>query len=339
LQKIFKPDDYPDLLVGLGEPDDAAVYRIDDTRVVVATLDFFTPVVDNPYHYGAIAAANALSDLYAMGVDPVFALNISAMPGSLDTAIVSEIMRGGAEKVREAGAVVAGGHSIQDDEPKYGLVAFGFGEAEKLIKKTGALPGSFLIITKPLGTGVTTTALRTDEADEEDIRDVIHLMLQLNREASHVAREVGVRSGTDVSGFSLLGHAVELSEASQVQLNLYLERVPFLRGARKYAEMWKFPGGSFDNKLFFQDRTHFEDGIDETTQMMLFDAQTSGGLLLVVERDQITGFKQRAEQVGQDYWVIGEVLEGNGIHVSRKVIADFPESSDDRSLWFYRESV
>lgn len=339
MQGIFRPDDYPDLVVGLGQPDDAAVYRIDDERVIVATLDFFTPVVDDPYDYGAIAAANALSDLYAMGIEPLFALNISAMPPSLDVSIVSEIMRGGAEKVREAGAVVAGGHSIQDDEPKYGLVAIGVGEERSLIKKEGAAPGDCLVLTKPLGTGVTTTALRAGVADEAHVDEAIGWMKTLNRKAFRVARAASVKAGTDVTGFSLLGHAVELSEASGVGLRFYLEHIPFLSGAKKYADMWKFPGGSADNKLFFQDRVTFKQGIEEVSQMMLFDAQTSGGLLLAVSSDRLDTFIQHAGDEQLPYWFIGEVRTGAGIEVvDRPDANNQPDSSSSRGLWFHSAS-
>ncbi len=336
LQDIFQPDDYPDLVVGLGQPDDAAVYRIDADRVMVATLDFFTPVVDDPYDYGAIAAANALSDLYAMGVEPLLALNISAMPPSLDIQIVSEIMRGGAEKVREAGGVVAGGHSIQDDEPKYGLVAIGLGEERTLIKKEGASVGDYLVLTKPLGTGVTTTALRAGEADEEHVREVVDWMKMLNRRASKVARAAGVKAGTDVTGFSLLGHGVELSEASDVQLRFSLERIPFLSGAKKYADMWKFPGGSADNKLFFEDRVTFQSNIEEVSQMMLYDAQTSGGLLLAVSPEMLDAFIEHAGKEQLSYWFIGEVRSGSGIEVvARLESGRLPGSIDQEGIWFH----
>jgi selenide,water dikinase len=336
LQDIFEPDDYPDLIVGLGQPDDAAVFRINDQRVLVATLDFFTPVVDNPYDYGAIAAANAFSDLYAMGVDPVLALNISAMPASLDVEIVHEIMRGGAEKTREAGAVVAGGHSIQDDEPKYGLVAIGFGSEEQLIKKEGVLPGDLLVLSKPLGTGVITTALREGKAESRHVEEATHWMTRLNRAASMTARSAGVKAGTDATGFGLLGHTLEMAEASQVRVRFYLDRVPFLSGARKYAEMWTFPGGSSDNKLFFQDRVSFQSGIDDVSQMMLFDAQTSGGLLLAVSRDLVEEFGQRAQEEGLDYWVIGEALEGIGIEVRLEAGEGIPVgSAAAEGVWFH----
>jgi selenide,water dikinase len=303
---------------------------------MVATLDFFTPVVDDPYDYGAIAAANALSDLYAMGVEPLVALNISAMPPALDMQIVSEIMRGGAEKVREAGAVVAGGHSIQDDEPKYGLVAIGIGEERRLIKKDGASSGDYLVLTKPLGTGVTTTALRAGEAEETHVREAVDWMKKLNRPAAKTARAAGVKAGTDVTGFSLLGHGVELSEASAVGLRIYLDCIPFLSGAKKYADNWKFPGGSFDNRLFFQDRVTFQGKIEEVSQMMLFDAQTSGGLLLAVSPEMLDEFIHHADKEQLNYWFIGEVRSESGIEVlDRLGSRKFPDSSSVEGLWFH----
>ena len=304
--------------------------------MIVATLDFFTPVVDDAYDYGAIAAANALSDLYAMGVDPLFALNISAMPSSLDVEIVQEIMRGGAEKVREAGAVVAGGHSIQDDEPKYGLVAIGMGSESDLIQKRGAKPGDYLVLTKPLGTGVITTALRAGEALQEHVEGAVRWMSELNNRASQVARRAGAKSGTDVTGSGLLGHGVELSEASDVRLRLILDRIPFMIGARRYAQASKFPGGSTDNRLFFQDRVDFQSSVEELSQMMLFDAQTSGGLLLAVSPGQVDLFKRLAGDSEVDTWFIGEVLEGSGIEVfSETEGGGIPESSRHAGVWFY----
>ena len=304
--------------------------------MIVATLDFFTPVVDDAYDYGAIAAANALSDLYAMGVDPLFALNISAMPSSLDVEIVQEIMRGGAEKVREAGAAVAGGHSIQDEEPKYGLVAIGMGSESDLIQKRGARPGDYLVLTKPLGTGVITTALRAGEALQEHVEGAVRWMSELNNRASQVARRAGAKSGTDVTGFGLLGHGVELSEASDVRLRLILDRIPFMIGAMRYAQAWKFPGGSTDNRLFFQDRVDFQSGIEELSQMMLFDAQTSGGLLLAVSPGQVDLFKRLAGDSEVDTWFIGEVLEGSGIEVfSETEGGAIPDSSRHAGVWFH----
>lgn len=318
---MFKPEDYPDLLVGLGEPDDAAVWRLDDQRALVATTDFFTPVVDNPYDYGAIAAANALSDVYAMGARPFLALNIAAMPPDLPSEISGKIFLGGAEKAREAGVVLAGGHTIQDKEPKYGLIVLGFVDPEKMLTKSGADPGDILVISKPLGFGTTTTALKQGKADPTDVSEVVGWMKRLNKEASELALELGLRGGTDITGFSLLGHGLEMADASSARLSrpvglrFFFEKIPFTRGARRYADEFIFPGGSSDNRLYFGSRVSFASQIDEASQMLLFDAQTSGGLLLAVPADKIDALQTKAAQVGQLLWVVGEVMEKEGIEV------------------------
>ena len=303
------------MLVGLGTPDDAAVWRLDDSRDLVVTLDFFTPVVDDPYDFGAIAAANALSDLYAMGSRPLFALNVVAMPARMPAAVISSIMRGGAEKVREAGAVIAGGHSVQDDEPKYGLVAIGMVDHHQLMTKAAARAGDVLVLSKPLGTGVTTTALKRGTAREEDVQRVTDWMSRLNAGAADLAREAGVRAATDVTGFSLLGHAVEMAQASSVKLQFSLSSIPFIPGAFGYAEAGNFPGGSADNKLFFSDRVQFDEQIQELDQMLLFDAQTSGGLLLSVPEIKVPQLIESARGRSIPIWPVGRVLPGEGVAV------------------------
>jgi selenide,water dikinase len=315
VQSLFNPADYPDLLVGLGDPDDAAVWRLDDQRALVLTTDFFTPVVDDAYDYGAIAAANALSDVYAMGGQPFLALNIAALPPDLPAELVSEIMRGGAETARLAGVVIAGGHTIQDKEPKYGLVVLGFVEPARLLTKGGAQAGDTLVLSKPLGFGVTTTALKQDKADPGDVAEVVGWMKQLNKVAAALALEFGLHGGTDVTGFSLLGHGLEVAQASGVRLRFAYDKIPFTRGARRYAEEWTFPGGASDNRLYFGPHVRFAPGIDEASQMLLFDPQTSGGLLLAVPPSKLDGLLKRAAEVGQALWVIGEVVEGMGIEV------------------------
>lgn len=315
VQSLFNPADYPDLLVGLGDPDDAAVWRLDDQRALVLTTDFFTPVVDDAYDYGAIAAANALSDVYAMGGQPFLALNIAALPPDLPAELVSEIMRGGAETARLAGVVIAGGHTIQDKEPKYGLVVLGFVEPARLLTKGGAQAGDTLVLSKPLGFGVTTTALKQDKADLGDVAEVVGWMKQLNKVAAALALEFGLHGGTDVTGFSLLGHGLEVAQASGVHLRFAYDKIPFTRGARRYAEEWTFPGGASDNRLYFGPHVRFAPGIDEASQMLLFDPQTSGGLLLAVPPSKLDGLLKRAAEVGQALWVIGEVVEGMGIEV------------------------
>jgi selenide, water dikinase len=315
IENMFKPADFPDLLVGLADPDDAAVWRLDDDRALVVTADFFTPVVDNPYDYGAIAAANSLSDVYAMGGKPFLALNIAALPPGLPAGFIAEILRGGAEVAREAGVVVAGGHTVQDDEPKYGLVALGFVHPRQMITKSGARAGDLLVLTKPLGFGVTTTALKQGRADPTDVSEAVGWMKRLNRTASELALEFGLRGGTDITGYGLLGHAFELAYASGVGLRLSFGRLPFIRGARRYAHEWIFPGGSLDNRHFFGPQVRFDPAIEEVDQVLAFDAQTSGGLLLAVPPAQMEPLLARAAQAGQLLWEIGEVVPGEGIEV------------------------
>ncbi len=329
LQDIFDPTEYPDLIVGLGVPDDAAVWRLDDDRLMVVTTDFFTPVVDEPYDYGAIAAANALSDLYAMGATPFLALNIAAMPKSLPMEIVTEIMLGGAEKVREAGAVIAGGHTIKDDEPKYGLVAIGTCSMDTLMTKSEAKPGDILLLTKPLGTGVTTTALKNEKAEHEDVEQATSWMLRLNAPASEIAKKFGVRGATDITGFGLLGHALEMAQASQSALRFSLPSIPFLAGARRYADGGNLPGGSVDNRVDFGDRVTFSPAIDEMDQMLLFDAQTSGGLLLSVPEGVVSSLLKAAQDSGLSIWPIGVVEEGEGIHVESTTLVQVPSTRPD----------
>lgn len=315
MQEVFKSSDYPDLLVGLEGPDDAAVWRLDDSRALVLTTDFFTPVVDDAYDYGSIAAANSLSDIYAMGGTPFLALNIAALPPDLPTGISSDILRGGAEKAREAGVVIAGGHTVQDKEPKYGLVAIGFVDPQKMLSKSGLKVGDALVITKPLGFGVTTTALKRDQADNKDVKEVVDWMKRLNKTAGQLALEFNLRGGTDVTGFSLLGHGWEMANAAGVGLEIQFSKVPFVSGAHKYAEKGAFAGGLFDNRTFFNPHVQFDEAIGEPSQMLLFDPQTSGGLLLGVPRQKLDEFIQRAKELDQPIWTIGEVIKGTGIRV------------------------
>ena len=297
------------------EPDDAAVWRLDEERAIVVTTDFFTPVVDDAYDYGSIAAANSLSDVYAMGGKPFLALNIAALPDNLPEEISAEIIRGGAEKAREAGVVIAGGHTVQDKEPKYGLVVLGFINLRTMLTKGGLSPGDALVLTKPLGFGVTTTALKQERADPQDLAEAVAWMKQLNNRAGQLANEFGLRAGTDITGYSLLGHAMEMTEASGVSLRFRLADIPFISGARRYAEQGSFPGGAFDNKNHFAGKVEFDSSIDEPNQMLLFDPQTSGGLLLGVPQQKLEAFLARATEIDQPAWLIGVGQEGKGIEV------------------------
>jgi selenide,water dikinase len=303
-------------MVGLGEPDDAAVWRLDEERALVVTTDFFTPVVDDPYDYGAISAANSLSDIYAMGGKPFLALNVAAFPPDLPIDILTEIMRGGGEKAREAGVVIAGGHTIQDKEPKYGLIALGFLDPARMITKNGAQVGNKLVLSKPLGFGTTTTALRGGQAHPNDVAEAVKWMKRLNKSACELALEFEVHCGTDITGFSLLGHGYELTQASGVRLRLSFAKIPILDGARRYAQQWIFPGGSIDNRAYFGPHVDFSPQIDEPSQMLLFDAQTSGGLLLSVKPNDIGQMLARGKEAGQELWEIGEVIAGEGIEVT-----------------------
>lgn len=311
----FQPQEYPDLLVGLSSPDDAAVWRLDDERAIIMTTDFFTPVVDDAYDYGAIAAANSLSDVYAMGGNPFLALNIAALPPDLPAAISAAILRGGAEKAREAGVVIAGGHTVQDKEPKYGLVVLGFVDPRRMLTKGGAHVGDRLVLTKPLGFGVTTTALKREQAEDQDVAEVVAWMKRLNRTAGQLALELELSGGTDVTGYSLLGHGWEMANASGVGLKLDFERIPFVSCAMKFAAAYTFPGGASDNREFFSSHVHFAGPLNENEQMLLFDPQTSGGLLLAVPPDRLASFNQRAVELGQPVWEIGEVIPGDHIEI------------------------
>ena len=315
MENLFRETDYPDLLVGLDQPDDAAVWRLDVRRALVVTTDFFTPVVDDPYDFGSIAAANSISDVYAMGGQPFLALNVAALLPELPPEVNGEILRGGAEKAREAGVVIAGGHTIQDSEPKYGLVVLGFVNPTRMLTKGAARPGDALILTKPLGFGVTTTALKQQKASPQDVAEVVDWMKRLNKTASALAVELRLRGGTDVTGFSLLGHALEMAQASGTGLRIFAEKIPFVACAYKYAEMCTFPGGMYDNRLHFEPQVRFAAHISEETRMLLFDPQTSGGLLLAVPRRKLSDFLRRAEELNQPAWQVGKVVEGRGIEV------------------------
>jgi selenide,water dikinase len=315
LQDIFDAESFPDLLVGLREPDDAAVWRLEEDRAIAVTADFFTPVVDDAYDYGSIAAANSLSDVYAMGGQPFLALNVAALPDDLPIEISREIIRGGAEKAREAGVVIAGGHTVKDKEPKYGLVVIGFVDPRKMLNKSGLRIGDALVLTKPLGFGVTTTALKQEKANAADVLEAVDWMKRLNKSAGQLAVEFSLRGGTDITGFSLLGHGLEMAKASDVALKFDITDIPFISGARKYAEQGIFPGGAFDNKKHFEPSIEFSDNIDEPSQMLLFDPQTSGGLLLGVPKNQMESLLSRAREIGQAAWVVGSVEAGTGIQV------------------------
>jgi selenide,water dikinase len=313
---LFSTETHPEVLVGLGVADDAAVYRLNDRQAIVSSIDFFTPVVDDAYDYGAIAAANAMSDVYAMGGEVLFALNIAAFPPDMDPSLVSEVLRGGAEKVIEAGGVIAGGHTIQDEEPKYGLAVTGLVHPDRIFTKGGARPGDRLVLSKPLGTGTVSTALKQDIAQPDHVAAMIENMKHLNRCAAVAGQVVGVRAATDITGFGLLGHATEMTQAGGVRFRFWMSDIPLLPGATDYAAEWIFPGGSHNNKAHYGHLVRFDANIPEDRQMLLWDAQTSGGLLLALPAERVDDFFAECVDHEQTAWVVGEVLEGEGIEVS-----------------------
>jgi selenide,water dikinase len=315
LTEFFPLSRYPELLVGLEDYDDAAVYQLDDHTALIHTLDFFTPVVDDPYDYGAIAAANALSDIYAMGGEVLVALNICCFPQDLPESILKEIIRGGAEKVHEAGGVIAGGHTIQDKEPKYGLSVLGRIHPGKILTKSKAREGDTIVLTKPLGTGLITTAAKGDMAEPGHVDAAVKSMKQLNKTASTLIQETGVHGCTDVTGYALLGHGYEIAEKSNIRLCINVDALPILDGALQYAENSLFPAGTCRNRDYFKEHVEFAGHIDDDMQMLLFTPETSGGLLFTVSRDKVDEMKQAFLKAGEFFRIIGEVTGGHGICV------------------------
>jgi len=295
----------------VGTEDDAGVYKLTDEIAMVQTVDFFTPIVDNPYDFGAIAAANALSDLYAMGAKPLTALNLVAFPKDGPLDVLGEIMRGGAEKAQEAGVVIIGGHSIDDKEPKYGMAVTGIVHPDRMTLKGGAQAGDVLVLTKPLGTGIISTAIKVGRASSEMIATATENMKTLNKAASEAMVEAGVTGATDITGFGLLGHLHEMMHVSGKSARLTVSKVPFIEGVRQLARTC-IPGGTRANLKFVNDKVAWADGITEEEKLMLADAQTSGGLLIAVSPDRLgallSGLASRGVATRA---VIGEVVQGD----------------------------
>ncbi len=310
---MFPQADFPDVLRGLSAPDDAAVLKIDDNNALVLTADFFAPIVDDPYEFGAIAAANALSDIYAMGARPILAINLASFPDSLAPSVLSEILRGGADKVLEAGAIVAGGHTTKDDEPKYGLAVVGMVAIDQIYKNEGARVGDQLLLTKPLGTGVIATALKKGQAGDPAVRAAIDSMTRLSAGAVKALQSVdgdGVHAVTDVTGFSLMGHGHEMADLSGVALKYHMDPLPFLTGATDLASQGVSSGGLDRNREYYSQwhqQNQTNGGPEET---LIFDPQTSGGLLAAVAAEKMPEILAAFAAAGEDVWHIGEVVEG-----------------------------
>ena len=297
----------PNLLVGFDKSDDAAVYRISDTLALVQTIDFFPPIADDPYLYGQIAAANALSDIYAMGGEPKLALNVMCVPEKMDQGTVHEILRGGYDKVYEAGALIAGGHSIFDDEPKYGLSVTGFVDPEKILTNSGAREGDVLILTKPLGIGVITSGIKVDLCSADTVQRAYAQMAALNKDARDVMVQFRVHACTDVTGFGLLGHGLEMAQGSDVSLEFQVSQIPIIPQALELAAMGVLPAGMYRNRTFA--KPHVDPGATELTiQDLLYDPQTSGGLLMAVDPQDATALMEQLQKTVPDARIIGRAV-------------------------------
>jgi selenide,water dikinase len=292
--------------------EDAGVYKLTDDLAVIQTLDFFTPIVDDPYSFGQVAAANALSDVYAMGGRPLTVMNIVCFPiKTLDISILKDILRGGMEKVHEAGAIVVGGHTVEDNELKYGLSVTGTIHPAEVVLNTGAKASDRLILTKPLGTGIISTAIKGGVADASAEAEIIRSMTTLNRKAAELMQETGVHAGTDVTGFGLIGHASEMIDQSNVGIVIHANAVPFFPEARKFAEMGMIPGGLHRNRDFRAHMVTVEKSVPDYLADILFDPQTSGGLLISVSAEKADGLLGRMHREGiKEAAIIGEVVAG-----------------------------
>lgn len=298
------------LLVGIETSDDAAIYKVTDDIALIQTVDFFTPIVDDPYMFGQIAAANSLSDVYAMGGEPKIALNIVGFPNCLDPSILGDILAGGADKVKEAGAVLVGGHSVQDDEPKYGLCVSGFVHPKKIYKNYGCKPGDVLILTKQVGSGIVNTAIKAEMASAKAIKEVETAMASLNKKAKEVVDDYPVNACTDITGFGLLGHCVEMAEASEVTFELNVHDIAYFDEAEAYAKMGLVPAGAYKNRGYSEMKVEMS-RIEEHFIDLLYDPQTSGGLLLSVEPQYVEAIMEEFEKKRLDTKVsiIGTVSE------------------------------
>jgi selenide,water dikinase len=294
----------------MNRPDDAGVYRVSDSLALIQTLDFFTPVVDDPYSFGQIAAANSLSDVYAMGGEPKLAMNIICFPvGTMDVSVLEEVLRGGYDKMREAGVLLVGGHSVEDAEIKYGLSVTGFIHPDKVLRNTGAKSGDALVLTKSIGTGIISTGIKASVADSETIERVIKLMSELNRKPAEIMNKYDVHACTDVTGFGLIGHAVEMIEGTGSGIVFHAEKIPVIPEALELASMGFIPAGAYRNRDF---RITMIDnrGIDDDRLMCLFDPQTSGGLLIALPFSEAEMLVKELKEIGiGSATIIGEVID------------------------------
>jgi selenide,water dikinase len=300
-----------ELLVGIESSDDAAIYQLTDDLALVQTVDFFTPIVDDPYLFGQIAAANSLSDVYAMGGEPKTAMNIVSFWPKLGYEVLEQILKGGRDKVEEAGATIVGGHTVEDKEPKYGLAVTGLIHPQRIISNSAAKPGDLLVLTKPLGMGILATALKGGELEEKDMMDAIDSARELNAAGCRAMQETGVRACTDVTGFGFLGHLFLMLKASGTGAEIVAQNVPIWGKAIGFAEMGMVPGGAHENRDFLKGNIKFASSVDQPVQDILFDPQTSGGLVICVSPDKLDHLLSLLKEEGiQQASMVGTVNSG-----------------------------
>ena len=316
LSKLPLREHNPNLLVGLDTSDDAGVYKLTDDLALVQTVDFFTPIVDDPYSFGQVAAANAISDIYAMGGKPLTVLNIVAFPiRTLDKNVLTEILRGASDKVKEAGATLVGGHSIDDNEPKFGLAVTGLIHPQKVRTNAGAKPNDKLILTKPIGVGILTTSIKKDQLNEDEVNQVIQVMATLNKVAAETMESYDVHACTDVTGFGLLGHAFEMAKGSHVGMRIIQSQVPVLPRVRELAEAGFVPGGTKNNFAHLQGSVTYPETVDQIDRWILCDAVTSGGLLISIANNQAELLLADLLKANVDASIIGEIVANHPAHI------------------------
>ncbi len=296
-------------MIGVETSDDAAVYKINESTAIVQTLDFFTPIVDDAYTFGKIAAANSLSDVYAMGADPKIAMNILCFPNCIDPYIMGEIIRGGSDKVMEANCLLVGGHTVQDDEPKYGLSVTGFTHPDHIWSNANAKAGDVLVITKPIGMGIINTAIKGGICEKSHYKEAVEAMEMLNKDAKEAAEGLDIHSCTDITGFGLLGHLYEMAQGSNCTFEIDHNEIPFIEGTVEYSSMGLVPKGAYDNQRFVGEEVLYMDNISDTIKSILFDPQTSGGLLFSLSLEDATVLKKRLKSKSVNACIIGKVIE------------------------------
>lgn len=316
LEKIldgFEIPEHPDLLVGIKTRDDAGVFKLNDQVALVQTLDFFTPVVDDPYLYGQIAATNSLNDVYSMGGKPLLAMNMVCFPECGDMEVLRAILAGGLSKIKEAGALLVGGHTVDDNEPKYGLAVTGIVHPDQVIRNSAARPGDLFFLTKPLGSGIINTSIKAEMTTPEVYLEAVHWMSTLNKDAAEAMQEVGIRAATDITGFGLLGHLYEMADSSHIDVEVYTRELRFMPAALEYTHMGLIPAGTYKNRDYLAGTVDFADDIDGVMGDLLFTPETAGGLLIAVAEERAGDLVKAMERRNSPCFLVGRAVgEGNG---------------------------